>query len=58
MRDKDDAAARQYQLPFREDQIWDAMPESTRKDCRALFEELLKETLKRPDRSEDNERQD
>jgi hypothetical protein len=58
MRAKDDALARQWQLPFREDQIWDAMPESTRKDCRALFEELLKETLNRLDRRESNERQD
>ena len=53
---KDDVA-RQWQLPFHDDQIWTALPESTRTDCRALFEELLKETLKRPDRRK-NERQD
>ena len=57
MRDKDDPLPRQWLLPFREDQIWGALPESTRTDCRALFEELVKETLKRRDRRE-NERQD
>jgi len=56
MRGKDDAWARQWQLPLRDDQIWNALPESTRRECRALFEELLKETLKREDRRE-NERQ-
>ena len=57
MRDKHDPLPRQSMLPFHEDQIWAALPESTRKDCRALFEELVKETLKRRDRRE-NERQD
>ena len=57
MRDKDDPLPRQSMLPFREDQIWAALPESTRKDCRALFEELVKETLKLRNRRE-NERQD
>ena len=57
MRDKDDPLPRQWTLPFDEDQIWAALPESTRKDCRALLEELVKETLKQRDRRE-NERQD
>lgn len=57
MRDKDDPLPRQSMLPFHEVQIWAALPESTRKDCRALFEELVKETLKLRDRRE-NERQD
>lgn len=57
MRDRDDTLARQWQLPLGDDQIWNAFPESTRRECRALFEELLRETLKREDRRE-NERQD
>ncbi len=57
MRDRDDPLARQWQLPLGDDQIWNAFPESTRRECRALFEELLRETLKREDRRE-NERQD
>lgn len=57
MREKDDPLPRQSMLPFHEDQIWAALPESTRKDCRALLEELVKETLKLRDRRE-NERQD
>ena len=57
MREKDDPLPRQRMLQFRDDQMWAALPESTRTDCRALFEELLKETLKRRDRRE-NERQD
>ena len=56
MRDNDDRLPSQWMLPFREDQIWSALPESTRRDCRALFEELVKEILRR-DRRE-NERQD
>ena len=57
MRDKNDPLPTQRMLPFREDQIWAALPESVRTDCRALFEELVKETLKRRDRR-DNERKD
>lgn len=57
MRDKDDALGRQWQLAFLDDQIWTALPESTRKNCRALLQELLKQTLKRQDRRE-NERED
>jgi hypothetical protein len=57
MRDRDDTLARQWQLPLCDDQIWNALPESTRRECQALFEELLRETLKREDRRE-NERQD
>ena len=57
MRDKDDPLPRQWMLPLHEDQIWTALPESTRTDCRDLFEELVKETLKRRD-GRQNERQD
>jgi hypothetical protein len=57
MRGKDDVVAKQWQLPFRDDEIWTALPERTRTACRALFEELLKATLKQQNRRE-NERQD
>ena len=57
MRGKDDTLARQRQLPLGDEQIWNALPESTRRECWALFEELLRETLKREDLRE-NERQD
>lgn len=57
MHDKDDAPGRQQRLLFRDDEIWTALPESARKDCRALLQELLRETLERQDRRA-NERQD
>jgi hypothetical protein len=57
MRDKEGPQGRQWLLPFHEESIWAALPASTQADCRALFMELLTETLKREDRRE-NERQD
>ena len=57
MRDRDESAARQWRLPFYQEQIWTTLPENARVSCRDLLVQLLLETFK-PQQRRDNERQD
>lgn len=57
MREKDQQPTRQWRLPLHQDQIWVALPESTRSSCRDLLVQLLVETFK-PQPRRDDERQD
>lgn len=57
MHDNEGRGARQPTLPFEDEEMWSALPEQVRENCRSLWRQLLASVLA-PSERRQNERED